>query len=129
MKNTNHIERRQIWFARWTKTSWAVFNSLNRVVHIQYMTITAFKNTLLQEASIFTDDYMICSDIEQTEEEKELEPNLLDTLLLTLLTISTQNRVIDTISTFEVVSPIYIIPTDLVCKAESVGLFLYKYER
>lgn len=93
------------------------------------MNITAFKNTLLQEASIFTDDYMICSDTEQTEEEKELEPNLLDTLLLTLLTIFTQNRVIDAISPFEVVSPIYIIPTDLVCKAESVGLFLYKYER
>lgn len=49
MKESNSNNKNKIWFARWAKTPWAVFRSLGVVVHIQDMSITAFKDTLLQQ--------------------------------------------------------------------------------
>ncbi len=54
MKNRRIYTNNKIWFSRWARASWAVFRSLNIVVHIQHMSINSFKDTLLKHASINT---------------------------------------------------------------------------
>lgn len=52
MKRIYQHTRLKVWFARWAKTPWAVFNSLRVVVHILCVNITAFKDTLLHQLGI-----------------------------------------------------------------------------
>ena len=49
MKNNRTYSKNKVWFARWARASWAAFRSLGIVVHIQNMSISAFKDTLLQQ--------------------------------------------------------------------------------
>ena len=56
MKNCKVESKSRVWFARWARTSWAVFRSLGIVVHIQNMSISAFKDNLLQQPGVSKND-------------------------------------------------------------------------
>lgn len=93
MKKLNKIENRSVWFARWTKTPWAVFNSLCRVVHIQYMNITAFKHSLLQQHGIVCDELLLLMMQESSStDDDELPDESYLSLALNLQTPKTEKE-------------------------------------
>lgn len=106
MKKLNRVQKHTIWFARWTKTPWAVFNSLCRVVHIQYMNITAFKRSLLQQHGVICDELALLLMLESSAVDDDELPDESDSILD--LNLQTPNEMKEIAATSRVVALNYI---------------------
>lgn len=102
MRKVNKIQNRRIWFARWAKTPWAAFSSLCRVVHILYMNISSFKNTLLQQQGVVKDELLQILKQEFSSEDDDDDLLLQDLFLISLFDSVKQTR-IDIATTYVVV--------------------------
>lgn len=124
MKTIHNIQTCAVWFARWAKTPWAVFNSLCRVVHIQFMNISAFRNSLLQQKGVVRDALLLFLMQESSlgDEEKELPDGDFPHNELILFVLNTNS---DIAAAFAVVlsNTFYFIPTYF-AKSKRVGIFV-----
>lgn len=85
MNKTSKIQPQRIWFGRWNNKSWAVFRSLNRVVHILPIKVEIVNQSFLKQGMMQLNALVSSSDFAFKLIHQHHVPD--DELLLQLLLV------------------------------------------